>query len=699
MKQAKALIIVESPTKERTISAMVGKNFMVKSCMGHIRDLPRSTLGVDPKKDFAVHYVVLQGKAPLVNAIKAMAKEASKIYLATDFDREGEAIAWHLLELIRAKPEAVARITFHEITPRAIGEAIKNPRQIDMNLVEAQQARRIIDRLVGYSISPLLWRKVQRRLSAGRVQSVALKFIVEREKEILAFRPQEYWSVQARLAKKDAAVKDHVKDSELLALLVREGERKIERLDIGSKDAVDKIVAGLQGASFRVEEVKETQAIRMPLPPLTTADLQQSSHRACGFSPAKTMMLAQSLYEGKSLPGGTMGLITYMRTDSVHIAPEARAEALSYIAKNFGAAYAGKDTHKRFLKKKKFAQEAHEAIRPTSAERTPESLAHALNPDEIKVYDIIWRRFLQSQMAEAKLAVTSINIAAANCGFRTSGTVVLFDGFRRLDLRQDREGSEEEGRRLPRLVRGEELKFLEFLTQQHSTEPPPRFNPASLIKTMEANGVGRPSTYAPTIGTLIARNYVTLEKKVFIPTEIAVKVYERLSEHFSKIMDVGFTAKMESLLDEIAEGKAQSKKVLHDFWKAFEVDLKKAEKEMVAQIVEPQETQEKCEKCGLPMLLRESRFGKYLSCKNFPTCTFKIGLTASGQKKVVKATEIPCEKCGTFLVERTGRRGPFLACPKFPKCRFTKSLPKPEAAPGSSPPQAPPEPGPAAPPA
>lgn len=682
-KTGKALIVVESPTKERTIGNIVGKKFVVKSCMGHIRDLPKSSLGVDPAKDFAVRYVVLQGKSQIVNSIKAVAKEASKIYLATDFDREGEAIAWHLLELIRPKPESVARITFHEITPRAIEEAIKAPRQINMNLVEAQQARRIIDRLVGYSISPLLWKKVQRRLSAGRVQSVALKFIVDREKEVRAFKPQEYWTIAARLSKKEA-------EEPFLASLVRHGDKKIDRLDIPNKEMVDQILGELQGAVFKVEEVKETQVTRMPQPPLTTADLQQSCHRAWGFSPAKTMMLAQSLYEGKALDGAATGLITYMRTDSVQIAPEARVEGLEYIKKRFGADYAGRETEKRFQKKRKFVQEAHEAIRPTAAGRTPESLVSVLTQDEMKVYEVIWRRFLQSQMAEAKLAVTSVTIAANHSAFRVSGTVVVFDGFRRLDLKQEVENAEPEAKRMPRLVQGETLNFLEFSTSQHFTEPPPRYNPASLVKAMEANGVGRPSTYAPTIQTLIARNYVVLEKKVFTPTDLAMNVHDRLMEHFASIMDIGFTAKMESMLDEIAQGEIGSKAVLSDFWKAFEVDLKKAEKEMVTQKTEPEETSEKCEKCGAPMLLRVSRFGKYLSCKNFPTCTFKIGLTASGQKKVVKTTQIPCEKCGTLLVERTGRRGPFLACPKFPKCRFTKSLPKPDAPPPQPAPELPP---------
>lgn len=670
LNNVRKLIIVESPTKERTIAAMLGKGYVVKSCWGHVRDLPKSRLGVNVENGFEPSYVPVKGRAPIIKNLKELAHKAPKIYLATDYDREGEAIAWHLMETIRPPQQAVERITFHEITPRAIEEAMKHPRAIDMHLVEAQQARRIIDRLVGYSISPLLWRKMQKGLSAGRVQSVALGFIAQREREVESFKPQEYWTLHAQLSP------EGVKEM-FSALLVKHGEKKIDKLDLASKDQVEAIIKQLEGASFFVKEIKETQISRQPQPPLTTAALQQAAHRAYGFSPARTMLVAQALYEGKKLAEGQIGLITYMRTDSISVASEARAQAAEYIQQQFGKNYAAGDTSRRFKGKQKFVQEAHEAIRPTSVLRTPETTRSFLNDDEAKLYELIWVRFLQSQMQDQRVAVTTITIEAGKCGFRASGSVEIFDGFRRVGLNADKEAAETSSQMLPALAKGQRLAFERFVPQQHFTEPPPRYNPASLVKALEANGVGRPSTYAPTIQTLLARHYVMLERKVFTPTDLGKNVYERLRQHFSNVVDVGFTASMENLLDDIAGGKIDGKKVLSDFWRVFEPALKLAEKNMENQKIEPQETNEKCEKCGAPLLLRESRFGKYLSCKRFPECTFKVGLTKTGERKVVEQTEIPCEQCGAKLIKRIGRRGPFLACPNFPKCRFTKSIPKP----------------------
>jgi DNA topoisomerase-1 len=518
---------------------------------------------------------------------------------------------------------------------------------------------------------------------------VALGFIVEREAEIAIFKTQEYWTLRAKLASSATA-------APFLALLVKAGEKKIEKLDLKSRSDVDAVLARLEGRNFGVLEVEERETARSSAPPFTTASLQQASYRALGYSPAKTMKLAQGLYEGKELPEGQEGLITYMRTDSISIASEARHAAAAYIRGEFGEAYVGTQTEKRFKHKAKFIQEAHEAIRPTAITRAPGTLASVLSPEEAKVYELIWVRFLQSQMADQRLSVTTAHIQAGDCLFRASGTRVLFDGFKKITLRADAEGEPESPaeQALPALRAGQTLEFREFVPQQHFTEPPPRYNAASLVRAMETNGVGRPSTYAPTIQTLLNRNYVRLEKKVFVASDLGRTVYVNLKKHFASIVDAGFTAKMENFLDLIARKKLESLAVLKDFWGLFEKDLEKAKTEMPVQKIQPQETSEVCEVCGSPMLLRESRFGRYLSCKKFPECKFKIGLTASGEKKVVKKTEVPCERCGAMLLERTGRRGPFLACPNFPKCRFTKTLPKPPPEPvppatESAPPPAP----------
>lgn len=669
MGTSKNLLIVESPTKEKTLMAILGRDFTVKSSFGHIRDLPQRELGVDVNKGFAPKYVLIRGKGKVIEEMKASFGKSSKVYLATDFDREGEAIAWHIAEILKLPPERLCRITFHEITPRAITEALKNPRGLDFDLVNAQQARRIVDRLVGYMISPLLWRKIQRGLSAGRVQSVTLGFIVEREKEIEAFKPQEYWSLHAELKKTTL-------ETPFLAALIKRGDQKIERLDLKSEAEVQEIILGLKDAEYLVSDIKKAKLTRSPQPPFTTASLQQASYRTFGFSPAKTMMLAQALYEGKKLPEGNAGLITYMRTDSIAIAREAEDEASRYVKERWGVTYLTPEPNKRFKAKQKFVQEAHEAIRPTSVFRDLEAIKACLTEDEAKLYALIWTRLLASQMADEIMDVTSVFIQAADCEFKATGNTIVFDGFKKVEAVTALVDTEDISEKfvLPQLAIGEKLLLTRLLPQQHFTEPPPRYNAASLVKALEVNGVGRPSTYAPTIATLINRHYVTLEKKVFKPTDLGRRVFEGVKKHFASIADVKFTASLEELLDDIAEGKAKWVDVLEDFWKAFEQDLKKAETEMTVQRQEPKKTEEICPKCSSAMMLRESRFGKFLSCSQFPKCRFKIGLTATGQKKSVILTSIACEKCGSPMVEREGRRGKFLACSKFPTCRFTKSV-------------------------
>ncbi|MFC1521834.1 type I DNA topoisomerase [Elusimicrobiota bacterium] len=668
------LLIVESPTKERTIAGMLKKKgFVVKSSWGHIRDLPKSSLGVDIENGFTPRYINIAKKSKIIKELKVQAKKFEKIYLATDFDREGEAIAWHLAEALKIEPKRISRLTFHEITPAAIDKALKSPRKIDERLVSAQQTRRIIDRLVGYKISPLLWKKIGKGLSAGRVQSVALGFIVERETEIDAFTKEEYWSIKAQLQTQSSK-------QSFEAALIKKGDRKIEKLDIKSETDAMAIVDELSGAKYVVDGIKSSKSSRLAPLPFTTATLQQAAFRTIGFSPAKTMTIAQALYEGKELPEGQVGLITYMRTDSTTIAKEAKEEAKEFIEKSFGKEYMKPVGEKRKTSKQKFRQEAHEAIRPTSAWRTPEQMKEYLNKDEVHLYELIWSRMLMSQMANTQLEITTAMIKAKDAVFRASGTQVVFDGFNRVKLSfKEKETSEQQEKILPRLELGDPLELQKLTPDQHFTEPPPRFNSASLVRMLETNGVGRPSTYAPTIQTLLNRGYAQVERGAFSPTDIGKRVYVKLKAHFAQLVDSEFTAKMEESLDQVARGEKDSKVILSEFWTDLEKQLEKAEVEMKAEpkkISEPEQTDEKCELCGEKMLLRESRFGKFLHCSRYPACKFKVGFTKTGEKKVVKKTEFKCERCKAILFERVGKRGPFLACSRFPACRFTKTIEK-----------------------
>ncbi|MBN1621046.1 MAG: type I DNA topoisomerase [Endomicrobiales bacterium] len=670
----KYLVIVESPAKERTISKILGDDFVVKSSYGHIRDLPNNKLGVEIEKNYQPKYVLISKAKKIIPQLKEYTQKSKKVYIATDYDREGEAIAWHLKEALSLPEGKIERITFHEITSEAIKESLKNPRKIDINLVNSQQARRVLDRLVGYKLSPLLWRKVKRGLSAGRVQSVAVKLICDREKEIEDFKSQEYWSLQAELKKTD-------KEGAFLSKLYSKNDNKLDKLDLKSKEDTDSIINELQNVTFKVKDILSKSQKKSPLPPYTTSTLQQDASRRLYFSAAKTMMIAQKLYEGISLKKeGTVGLITYMRTDSLNIAESARKEAKKYIGDEFGPKYLPAKP-KIYKTKIKGAQEAHEAIRPTSVLRSPENIKKNLSGDEYKLYNLIWCRFLSSQMSDALYDTKRVDIQANDYIFRASGRVLKFKGFLEVYTIEDENNNKDNNEKkqndsyLPDLTVGEQLQLLRFLPEQHFTEPPPRYNEASLIKALEENGIGRPSTYAPIIKTIQSRNYVHLESRHFLPTQLGSIVNDVLKNHFSEIVDLKFTATIEEKLDEIAEGKDKWTEVVNEFYNPFKVDLEKAEKNIVRQKIKPQETKEICPKCGKIMVLRESRRGRFIACSGFPNCRTTFSVDKDNNKIVrpkPQMTSLKCEKCGKPMLKRVGRRGPFLACSGFPKCRNTK---------------------------
>ncbi|MDP3963505.1 MAG: type I DNA topoisomerase, partial [bacterium] len=640
-KQKPTLIIVESPTKAKTISKFVGPGFIVKSSMGHIRDLPKRQLGIDVDKNFEPKYVVPLKAKTTVSTLKKDAAKAGRVVLATDEDREGEAIAWHLAQAlglankpvkkrktkIKSDAEAdvapeesrVERITFDEITKKAILKALESPRAINQQLVDAQQARRVLDRLVGYKLSPLLWRKISKGLSAGRVQSVALRFVVDRERERAAFKPEEYWTIGALLATTEAGVAQYEsqeKESKELpegvfeAKLVKVGEKKLEKFDIPNDAESKKIAGTLEGASWTVATVHEKQMKRNPMPPFTTSTLQQTAGRKFGFSSAQTMRLAQILYEGVDLgEAGSTGLITYMRTDSVNLSEESLEGARAFIEGAYGTPYV-EGAPRRYTTKSRLAQEAHEAIRPTDPARAPDSLAAHLEPRALKLYDLIWRRFIASQMPPAKFLETVVAVSANDCLFEARGLVKQFDGWQRVYPSKSKETL------LPKLAANETLHLAKLNQEQHFTEPPPRYTEASLIKTLEENGIGRPSTYAPTLSIVQTRGYVAKdERKAFMPTEIGYAVNDLLAEHFPLTIDAQFTAKMEEDLDRVAAGDVAWQSVIGEFYGPFAKTL--AEKqETITKMIET--TEEICEKCGKPMIIRMSRFGKFLACSGFP---------------------------------------------------------------------------------
>jgi len=651
--QKGSLVIVESPTKARTISQILGADFSVIPSYGHLIDLPEKVLGVDMEKDFTPSYVVVEGRDKVISALKKESKNKESVYVATDPDREGEAIGWQIKDKL-LKNKKIMRVVFHEITPSAVKEAFNNPHDFDLNMIEAQASRRILDRIVGYFLSPLLWKKIARGLSAGRVQSVALKLIVEREKETNKFVPQEYWEIEAELAKKST------NESFLAKLQKIEGKEA----EIKNKQQTDSILHDLNNKLFMVSEIKKTEKKRYPYAPFITSTLQQDSFNKLRFNAGKTMMIAQQLYEGIDIGAvSPVGLITYMRTDSIHVAPEAIKEVRNLVAKKFGKDYLPEKPN--LYKLKKHAQAAHEAIRPTLISRSPQSLSKYLTSDQYKLYELIYRRFIASQMNPARYLVTTVNITADKYLFSASGSVTIFEGFLAI---YNVEADEEKGKNnIPVLEEGENLNLVKFLPSQHFTKPPARYSDSSLIKALEENGIGRPSTYAPIIQTLVLRDYARRIKGYFHPTELGFKVCEMLVEYFPKIMDVKFTALMEEELDEIEEGRLARLKVLQDFYPPFKACLDFAQANIKKEIIE---TSEICDKCGAPMIIKWGRKGKFLSCSTYPKC--------KNAKSITSGVKCPTG-CGGELIERRSRRGFFYGCSNYPKCTFiSKDLPQEE---------------------
>jgi DNA topoisomerase I len=643
---AKNVVIVESPAKAQTIEKFLGKGYKVVASYGHIRDLPKSKLGVDVEHNFEPQYIIPRGSGKQLDQLKKALKDAKKIYLATDYDREGEAIAWHLVQAIPPTDgQDVQRITFTEITEDAIKEAVKRPRQIDQNLVDAQQARRILDRLVGYSLSPILWQKVRRGLSAGRVQSVALKLIVDREREIQAFKPEEYWTIGALF--KDAAIQFEAKLAKI----------KGEKAEVKSKAEADKILSYLSTAIYKVAKVDSKEVKRSPQPPFITSSLQQDASNRLSFSAKKTMTLAQQLYEA--------GLISYMRTDSYSLSTQATSQAKAVIIKTFGAEYAS-DKPRVYKKKVRGAQEAHEAIRPTNLSLKPEEIK--LGRDHARLYELIWRRTLASQMNDARYRQDGADIEAGDYRFRASGRTTLFAGFTKVYG----ETKEEEDRSLPALKEGQGVELIKTIPEQHFTEPPPRYSEASLIRKLEENGIGRPSTYAPTISTLQARGYVQVENRQLIPQEIGFLVSDMLKEHFPFVVSEEFTAEMEDKLDDIAEGSALWQPVIKDFYVPFEKEVKEKGPNIKPTKPADRPTDEKCEVCGKPMVIKNGRFGDFMACTGFPDC--------KNTKTVAKTTGATCpEDGGEIIIKKTKKGRIFYGCSNYPNCKYaTWTKPKSE---------------------
>ncbi|OGR78189.1 MAG: DNA topoisomerase I [Elusimicrobia bacterium RIFCSPLOWO2_02_FULL_39_32] len=667
------LVIVESPTKEKTLSKFLGKKFVVKSSFGHLRDLPKKKFGIDIEDGFNPTYEVLPRGKKIIPDLKKAAQASSLVYLATDYDREGEAIAWHLSAVLDLPQKKVQRITFHEITPSAIQAALESPRKIDQRLVDSQVARRVLDRIVGYRLSPLLWEKVKRGLSAGRVQSIAVRFICDRETEIENFKSQEYWTIAVEL--------ENTADQEkipFLAQLVEWQEKKIQKLDVSSNLMAQELQTELERADYKIQTITYKEKRRSPYPPYMTSTLAQDASRKIGFSAKKTMSVAQSLYEGVEINQETVGLITYMRTDSLNVSADAQKETKKFIEQKFGEK--SLPPKPRFYKTKaKAAQEAHEAIHPTSVFREPEGIKKYLTLDQLKLYDLIWKRFLASQMADAVYDTVTVEIEAIAKDkkglLRTTGSTLKESGFlivygEEPETEENQDKNEaSQNKKLPKFKENESLKFIKVLAEQHFTEPPPRYNEASLIKILEQNGIGRPSTYAPIIDTILSRGYVRLQERRFHPTELGKIVNQQLLSHFPEIVDTQFTAKIEEKLDQIAEGEIAWNLVVKEFYDPFEKDLKSAETQMQKISVEPKDSGEVCELCKGKMLIRESRFGKYLCCENFPKCRFKISLDADGKKIVPKVLDEKCEKCGSPMAVKQGWRGQFLACTAYPNCK------------------------------
>ncbi|WP_071459432.1 type I DNA topoisomerase [Bacillus massilinigeriensis] len=645
------LVIVESPAKAKTIERYLGKKYKVKASMGHVRDLPKSQMGVDVENHFEPKYITIRGKGPVLKELKTAAKKATKVFLAADPDREGEAIAWHLAHSLDVDIHSDCRVVFNEITKDAIKESFKYPRPINTDLVDAQQARRVLDRLVGYNISPLLWKKVKKGLSAGRVQSVALRLIIDRENEIKAFEPEEYWSITGEFMKGKAVFE--------AGFYGMDGEKA----ELKSEDDVKNILQRLNSNEFFVKSVTKKERKRNAAPPFITSSLQQEAARKLNYRAKKTMMLAQQLYEGIDLgKEGTVGLITYMRTDSTRISETAQTEAEGYIEKVYGKEYLPTEARKE--KKKGNSQDAHEAIRPTGILREPNSLKEFLSKDQFRLYKLIWERFIASQMAPAVMDTMSVDLENTGVIFRATGSKVKFPGFMKVYVESSDDQVEEKDRMLPDLREGDKVIKKDFNPKQHFTQPPPRYTEARLVRTLEELGIGRPSTYAPTLDTIQKRGYVALDNKRFVPTELGEIVHILMLEFFPDILNVDFTVKMEQDLDDIEDGKVAWVNVIKDFYKDFEKHLDKAEQEMEHVEIKDEPAGEDCDQCGNPMVYKMGRYGKFMACSNFPDCR--------NTKAIVKEIGVKCPKCkeGNIIERKSKKRRIFYGCDTYPSCDF-----------------------------
>ncbi|WP_227395546.1 type I DNA topoisomerase [Jeotgalibacillus aurantiacus] len=647
------LVIVESPAKAKTIERYLGKKYKVKASMGHVRDLPKSQMGVDVTQEYEPKYITIRGKGPVLKELKTAAKKAKRVFLAADPDREGEAIAWHLAHSLDLDLDSECRVVFNEITKEAIKESFKHPRKIDMDRVDAQQARRILDRLVGYNISPILWKKVKKGLSAGRVQSVAVRLIIDRENEIKNFQPEEYWTI-------DGQFKKGTKDFQASFYGLNGKKEKLS-----SEEDVKAILAKMKGKKFTVDSVTKKERKRNPAPSFITSSLQQEAARKLNFRARKTMMLAQQLYEGIELSKkeGTVGLITYMRTDSTRISEVAKQEASGIIEEQYGKEFLASEQQKT-AKKKNNAQDAHEAIRPTSALRAPGEVKQYLSRDQYRLYKLIYERFIASQMAPAVMDTMSVDLLNGDVQFRASGSKVKFPGFMKVYIEGSDDQAEEKENFLPDLKEGETVASDEIEPKQHFTQPPPRYTEARLVKTLEELGIGRPSTYAPTLDTIQKRGYVSLDNKRFIPTELGEIVLDLIVEFFPEIIDVEFTAKMEKDLDDVEEGQIQWIKIIDEFYKDFEVHLEKAEQEMEKVEIKDEYAGEDCEECGNPMVIKMGRYGRFMACSNFPDCR--------NTKPIVKEIGVKCPTCkeGNVIERKSKKNRIFFGCDRYPECEY-----------------------------
>lgn len=658
----KNLVIVESPAKAKTIGKFLGKNYTVKASVGHVRDLPKSKLGIDIDNNFEPNYITIRGKGDVIKELKKEAKKADNVFLATDPDREGEAISWHLANILKLDDSKDIRIEFNEITKDAIKKASKNPRKINLNVVDAQQARRMLDRLVGYNISPLLWKKIEKGLSAGRVQSVALKLVIDKERQIIDFKPEEYWSLDLELKKERKKIV-----AKYIGKIINE---KISKGKINNEEEVNAIISSIDEKTIPVYKINKTKSHSRPSAPFTTSSLQQEANRKLNFTARKTMMLAQQLYEGISIKGeGSVGLVTYIRTDSNRLSDEAMSSVKDYILSNYGEKYFKSRVFTKSKKNESKVQDAHEAIRPTSVLRSPESIKDNLSNDQFKLYSLIWKRFVACQMTDAIYDVTKVILNSNNNIFEINGRILAFNGYKAVYKYKD--GSED--KILPDIGEQDKLEIIKINPEQHFTQPPARYTEASLIKDLEEKGIGRPSTYAPTISTITNRDYVIKDKGNLLPTDMGFLVTEMMEKYFPEIINEKFTAEMEDNLDEIATGKTDWHDVIKNFYKDFKSYLDIAEKEMEKIEIKDEVSDVQCENCGEYMVVKKGRYGKFLACPNYPECKNTKPLK---EKEAAEETNETCEKCGSKMLKRKGRYGDFLACSNYPECKNTKPIVK-----------------------